>query len=113
MARRVFLHVGLPKTGTTYLQTLLWDNRDELLRQGVLLPGGSSRDHLWASGAVREDPHLPRRSPEAPAAWDRLVEEITAWEGRPWSATSSSPRPARSRPLGRSRPWGTPRCTSW
>ena len=48
-------------------------------RQGVLLPGRSVREHLWASGVVREDPKLDRRGPEAPGAWDRLVEEINAW----------------------------------
>ena len=32
------LHVGLPKTGTTYLQGLLADHRDQLREQGVLYP---------------------------------------------------------------------------
>src|SRR5687767_8746869 len=37
--RRCFVHVGLPKTGTTYLQSILWRSRDELARQGIsLLP---------------------------------------------------------------------------
>jgi hypothetical protein len=81
VARTVFFHVGLPKTGTTYLQSLLWDNRAELSRQGVLLPGRSSRDHLWASGVVREDPRLDRRGPEAKHAWAGLVAEINAWPG--------------------------------
>jgi hypothetical protein len=81
VARTVVLHVGLPKTGTTYLQTLLWHNRDELRRQGVLLPGRSGRDHLWASGAVREDPRIGRRGPEARHAWERLVAEMRAWDG--------------------------------
>jgi hypothetical protein len=81
MASRVLFHVGLPKTGTTYLQTLLWKNVDELRRQGVLLPGESSRQHLWASGAVREDPRLERRGAEAPYAWKRLTDEITEWPG--------------------------------
>jgi hypothetical protein len=37
--RRCFVHVGLPKTGTTYLQSILWRSRDELVRQGLsLLP---------------------------------------------------------------------------
>jgi hypothetical protein len=81
MAQRVFLHVGLPKTGTTYLQTLLWHNREVLRSQGVLLPGDSARQHLWASGVVREDPKLDRRSPEAKHAWDRLLTEINAWPG--------------------------------
>ena len=35
---RVVLHVGLPKTGTTYLQALLADHRDELRGSGVLYP---------------------------------------------------------------------------
>jgi hypothetical protein len=81
VASTVFFHVGLPKTGTTYVQTLLWSNREELKRQGVLVPGDSNREHLWASGVVREDPHLDRRGPEAEHAWDRLVAEINAWPG--------------------------------
>jgi hypothetical protein len=81
VARTVFFHIGLPKTGTTYLQTLMWSNRAELMRQGVLLPGESGRQHLWASGVVREDPNLDRRSPEAEHAWDLLVQEINAWPG--------------------------------
>lgn len=32
------LHVGLPKTGTTYLQALLAENRDRLRAAGVLYP---------------------------------------------------------------------------
>jgi hypothetical protein len=81
MAGKVFFHIGLPKTGTTYLQTILWKNRDELKRQGVLLPGRSSRQHLWASGVVREDPKLARRDPEAGRAWSELVGDVNAWPG--------------------------------
>ena len=79
MARRVFFHIGLPKTGTTYLQTLMWNNHQELKRQGILLPGESGREHLWASGAVREDSNIGRRGPEAPHAWERLTDEINQW----------------------------------
>ena len=79
MARRVFFHVGLPKTGTTYLQTIMWDNRDELRRQGVLLPGFGSRQHLWASGVVREDPRLDRRGPDAEHAWAELTRQVNEW----------------------------------
>lgn len=81
MARKVFLHVGLPKTGTTYLQTILWNNAAELRRQGVLLPGFGPRQHLWASGVVREDPRIDRRGPRAPKAWDVLRERTNAWDG--------------------------------
>lgn len=81
MARKVFFHVGLPKTGTTYLQTILWNNRDELRRQGVLLPGFGPRQHLWASGAVREDPKLDRRGPRARHAWGVLRDQVNGWDG--------------------------------
>jgi hypothetical protein len=81
VAHKVFLHVGLPKTGTTYLQTRMWNNHEELRRQGVLLPGDSNRQHLWASCVVREDPTIDRRGPQAPYAWDRLLGEVNEWEG--------------------------------
>jgi hypothetical protein len=81
VARTVFFHVGLPKTGTTYLQTILWRNRDELRAQGILLPGFGPRQHLWASGVVREDPHLERRHADAPKAWTELAAQVNAWPG--------------------------------
>ncbi len=81
MARTVFLHVGLPKTGTTYLQTIAWANEAVLRDQGVLLPGFGPRQHLWASAVVREETRVRRRHEEAPQAWDRLVGEVRAWPG--------------------------------
>ena len=35
----IYLHIGAPKTGTTYLQDMLWANKDVLERAGVLVPG--------------------------------------------------------------------------
>jgi hypothetical protein len=81
MARRVFLHIGLPKTGTSYLQTILWSNRDELRRAGLLVPGRERRDHLWASLVVRELPEVESRDPRAPQAWEVLKSETAAWDG--------------------------------
>lgn len=80
MARRVFFHVGLPKTGTTYIQSVLWANRAALAEQGVLYPGGQ-REHLWASLTIRERPGLAQRNPEAEGAWDRVVRAIADWDG--------------------------------
>lgn len=34
---RAFVHVGLPKTGTSYLQSVLWANLDELRAQGLVV----------------------------------------------------------------------------
>lgn len=81
MARTVFFHVGLPKTGTTYLQTILWQNRAELRSQGILLPGFGPRQHLWASGVVREEANLANRHVDAPRAWEVLTREVNAWDG--------------------------------
>jgi len=82
VADEVYLHLGLPKTGTTYLQTILWGARDQLRAEGLLLPGQERRDHLWASREVRDDPHLDRLPARASTAWRRLREEIAAWPGR-------------------------------
>ena len=46
MSRRLFLHVGSPKTGTTYLQEVMWKNKNELARQGVHLPLRGVGEHF-------------------------------------------------------------------
>jgi hypothetical protein len=81
VARRVYLHVGTPKTGTTYLQTILWSNREVLRRQGVLFPGDRRVDHLYASLVIRGAPRLERRDKRAPSAWNRLLEQVRAFDG--------------------------------
>lgn len=82
MASTVFLHIGLPKTATTYLQTILWGNREELSRQGVLMPGEARHDHLWASRVVREDLQFRKASERRQAAWQRILDDVAAWEDR-------------------------------
>lgn len=81
MARRVILHVGTAKTGTTYLQTLMWNSRDVLRRQGVLFPGVERADHLNSSLAIRNNPELHRRGKRAPGAWNEMLREIAAFDG--------------------------------
>ena len=81
MTERVYLHVGAPKSGTTYLQDVLETNRGRLADHGVLVVGRRRVDLVHAGMAVREDPrldHLPRR---ASTAWDRLVTEVEDWAG--------------------------------
>jgi hypothetical protein len=50
---RVFLHIGEPKTGTTFLQQVMWSNRTELAAQGIVLPGHHPQDHYRASQDLR------------------------------------------------------------
>jgi hypothetical protein len=81
MAAKVFLHIGLPKTGTTYLQTVMWADRERMRAQGVLLPGRERRDHLWATRIIREDPNLPTYEERVRESWGVLKAEIAAWPG--------------------------------
>src|SRR3954452_8592120 len=82
MAARVFLHVGLPKTATTYLQTILWGNKDLLAQQGILLPGPERRFHYWCSRLVREEANFLERANERKrGAWDEVRADIEAWPG--------------------------------
>lgn len=81
MTATVFLHAGLPKTGTTYLQDTLWANREKLETQGVLLPGRDRRRHLLASLDIRDDPKLANRAGDVEAPWQELVDDTMAWAG--------------------------------
>jgi hypothetical protein len=52
----VYLHVGEPKSGTTFLQQVMWHNRGLLARHGVLLPGLTAQEHFRAAQDLREVP---------------------------------------------------------
>lgn len=81
MASRVFLHIGLPKTGTTYLQSILWGAERTLADSGFLLPGSGHREHLWAALELQERPKLAQRDPRAPGSLERLVATINRHRG--------------------------------
>jgi hypothetical protein len=81
MASKVFLHIGLPKTATTYLQTILWGNREVLAAQGVVMPGEARTHHLWASRIVRDDPQVRTAGERQRGAWKRILDDVAAWEG--------------------------------
>jgi len=53
-SRRIYLHIGEPKTGTSFLQHAMWKNRARLAAQGVVLPGYSHGGHARASQDLRE-----------------------------------------------------------
>ncbi|WJN59943.1 hypothetical protein OH686_14400 [Pseudomonas sp. SO81] len=42
--KKIILHIGLPKTGSTALQQALYQSREALLRQGVLYPAQVHRE---------------------------------------------------------------------
>ena len=53
-SRRIYVHIGEPKTGTSFLQNAMWGNRARLAAQGVVLPGYSYGGHARASQDLRE-----------------------------------------------------------
>lgn len=78
--KKVFLHVGAPKTGTTLVQDLLHLNRDRLRSEGVLYPGDRFDAHFLAALDL-----LGKRwgglEKEAVGAWDALAATANAWDG--------------------------------
>jgi len=80
---RIYLHIGEPKTGTTFLQDALWGNRARLAAQGLQLPGYADRDHSRASRDLRETPR-PASDPADPwiGEWDVLAGQALRTRGR-------------------------------
>ena len=80
--RRVVLHVGAPKSGTTYLQRVLWANRDGMRQVGFLVPGRTQRDMFEAAIQVRETYQQWGMAREALAGrWEGLCSEARAFHG--------------------------------
>jgi hypothetical protein len=78
---KVYFHIGAPKTGTTYLQRVLHENRPALRAAGLLYPG-TQHAHFWASQDLRETKFRGHVDAHVRGAWDRLVKELKSWPGR-------------------------------
>jgi hypothetical protein len=81
VARRLVLHVGSMKSGTSFIQNVLGHNKARLSEAGVLFPGERWRSQVAAvqeligRGGAAQEPYAPG------GPWLRLVEEINAWPG--------------------------------
>ncbi|MDF2968675.1 MAG: hypothetical protein K0Q93_2453 [Nocardioidaceae bacterium] len=78
---RVYLHVGAPKTGTTYLQEVLFRNRGRLAEHGLLYPGDSSTAHYSAVLDLRGLSFGGYDDPDADGAWEALARAARGWRG--------------------------------
>ena len=78
---RIFLHVGSPKTGTTFLQQVLWSQRQKAETQGLLLPLNSFFEHFLASLDVRDLADRAEHPPRASGIWQKAVGQAQAWPG--------------------------------
>ncbi|WP_370247748.1 hypothetical protein [Nocardioides sp.] len=80
-APRVMLHVGSPKTGTTFIQQTLWGQREVAAAHGVHLPMNGFHDHFWATLDVRGVAGKAPHPPESEGAWNRLVTDTRRHTG--------------------------------
>ncbi|QWC84397.1 hypothetical protein KLP28_12545 [Nocardioidaceae bacterium] len=78
MASRVVLHVGAPKSGTTYLQSILFASVDRLAEHGVLVPGEGVGDYARAARAVRN--RTQGRGP-AMQTWRSMLAQVRDHDG--------------------------------
>lgn len=73
MASRLILHIGLMKSGTTFVQRRLDANRDQLIQQGICFPGRFWNDQVLGIG---EFFGFKRSAPPQPGAWEAMRQEI-------------------------------------
>jgi hypothetical protein len=79
MGQRVILHVGAMKSGTSYVQAMLYANQAALAERGVLVPGRTWSDQVRAAQDVLG--LASARTGDISGCWDRLVDEIAAYDG--------------------------------
>lgn len=79
MTKRTFLHVGPPKTGTTYLQSLLHRNRQELRSRGLLVVRRTKQQYEAASELTDRKPPRARTVPTG--VWGSIVKDVQDFDG--------------------------------
>lgn len=79
--KQVFFHVGAPKTGSTYLQEVLWTNRERLADHGVCYPLATYTGNLAAVIDLCQRRWGGRWKHEWAGAWKQIATTIREWEG--------------------------------
>ncbi|WP_019813090.1 hypothetical protein, partial [Saccharomonospora saliphila] len=79
--QRVYIHVGLPKTGTTSVQELMWHHRDALAERGLLYPGDEPVAQHRAVMDVHSGRYRQWDEPGIAGSWEWLVERLRSWQG--------------------------------
>jgi hypothetical protein len=75
--QRLYLHVGLPKSGTTFLQRLLADNRPALREVGYVYPFVGPEAMFHAAVELRAQHDWWGLAPAATdGSWDRLLTRV-------------------------------------
>ena len=88
VTRRVVLHVGAPKSGTTYVQSRMQANHDTLLAHGVLVPQATGDEGpatlVFRAALDLTGVRLWRGRAYTDGRWERLVEATRAHPGTTW-----------------------------
>jgi hypothetical protein len=80
-SKRVFIHIGAPKTGTTYLQQVLDRNRLAMEGAGVLYPRVGGTYHHSAVWDLRGTFENAERGRGFAGNWAELVRQSVEWRG--------------------------------
>jgi hypothetical protein len=80
VTKRVLLHVGTPKTGTSYLQDVLFRNQRVLAGADIHYPADRFDAHFLAALDLMRLPWGGLET-EAVGAWDRLAADVRRWNG--------------------------------
>lgn len=78
--RRVFVHIGAPKTGTTYLQDRLYVNRGSLGKHGIHYPVGLREDMFFPALDVSRI-KWPGFHDKVGGEWDGLMRRVRHHDG--------------------------------
>lgn len=79
--KRVYLHIGAPKTGTTYLQHVLFKNREALAADGVLYPYSAVEQSFRSAHDFCGTTWFGHGSDRFRGEWDRVAVATREWEG--------------------------------
>ena len=81
-AGRAVLHIGLLKSGTSFIQQQLRHHSKALADDGVLFPGGRSwRAQVTAARDLLGTSHLGVASEGQTRSWQWLADQATSWHG--------------------------------
>lgn len=80
-ARRAFLHIGAPKTGTTYLQHVLFKNAEALAGAGVLYPYTDIGQSFRSAHDFCGSRWFGHGSDRFRGEWDLLAQRSRDWRG--------------------------------
>lgn len=82
MTQRVYIHIGPPKTGTTFIQRVMLSNQRRLRRNGVRYARGSNAAHVKSAlDLMNKKMHADDLKAATQGEWQRLVDDLASWSG--------------------------------